>query len=132
MCNRSQLCQSFCKLLPHPQPRPEHTRPHFSPPCAATLPLLCPALLCLLPQGSFALHWPLINSDHLRERLAKRELESKRLEDAKKLQLTDPNFRCGRVRKREWGEELPSAHQHMHLTCTSCTVWLTYRMFISC
>lgn len=32
-------------------------------------------------QGSFPLHWPLINSDHMRERLAKRELERKRIED---------------------------------------------------
>lgn len=33
-------------------------------------------------QGEFALHWPLINSNHMRMRLAKRELEQKRVEDA--------------------------------------------------
>lgn len=32
-------------------------------------------------QGSFPLHWPLINSDHMRTKLAKRELERKRIED---------------------------------------------------
>lgn len=32
-------------------------------------------------QGSFPLHWPLINSDHMRVKLAKRELEKKRIED---------------------------------------------------
>jgi len=35
-------------------------------------------------QGGFALHWPLINSDHMRTRLAQRELEAKRLEDARR------------------------------------------------
>jgi len=33
-------------------------------------------------QDNFALHWPLVNSDHMRTRLAKRELEKKRIEDA--------------------------------------------------
>lgn len=28
------------------------------------------------------LHWPLINSDHMRTKLAKRELEKKKIEDA--------------------------------------------------
>ena len=32
-------------------------------------------------QSSFPLHWPLINSDHMRTKLAKRELERKRIED---------------------------------------------------
>lgn len=27
------------------------------------------------------MHWPLINSDHMRTKLAKRELERKRIED---------------------------------------------------
>ena len=35
---------------------------------------------CML-QGTFQLHWPLINSDHMRMRLAQRELEQKRIED---------------------------------------------------
>jgi len=35
-------------------------------------------------QGGFPLHWPLINSDHMRTRLAQRELEAKRLEDARR------------------------------------------------
>jgi hypothetical protein len=35
-----------------------------------------------LAQDSFPLHWPLVNSDHMRTRLAKRELEKKRIEDA--------------------------------------------------
>lgn len=32
-------------------------------------------------QGEHTLHWPLINSDHMRSKLAKRELEKKRIED---------------------------------------------------
>ncbi|KAL4457675.1 hypothetical protein ABPG75_012540 [Micractinium tetrahymenae] len=44
-------------------------------------------------KGSFPLHWPLINSDHMRDKLGKRELERKRVEDSEKLQLEDPNFR---------------------------------------
>lgn len=39
------------------------------------------------------LHWPLINTDHMSERLAKRDLEKKRLDDAKRLALEDPNYR---------------------------------------
>lgn len=39
------------------------------------------------------LHWPLINSDHMKERLAKRELEKKRIDDANRLALEDPNYR---------------------------------------
>ena len=35
-------------------------------------------------QDDFPLHWPLINSDHMRTRLAKRELEKKRIEDSKR------------------------------------------------
>lgn len=44
-------------------------------------------------QESFPLHWPLINSDHMRERLARRELERKRIEDAAQLALEDPHHR---------------------------------------
>lgn len=33
-------------------------------------------------QDDFQLHWPLVNSDHMATRLAKRELEKKRIEDA--------------------------------------------------
>lgn len=39
------------------------------------------------------LHWPLINSDHMKERLAQRELEQKRLDDARRMALEDPNHR---------------------------------------
>ena len=35
-------------------------------------------------QDGVPLHWPLINSDHMRTRLAKREFEKKRLEDAQR------------------------------------------------
>jgi hypothetical protein len=35
-------------------------------------------------QVGVPLHWPLINSDHMRTRLAKRELEQKRIEDARR------------------------------------------------
>ena len=42
------------------------------------------------------LHWPLINSDHMRERLAKKELEKKIKDDAHRLALEDPNYRSER------------------------------------
>jgi len=32
-------------------------------------------------QDTFQLHWPLINSDHMRYKLAQRELEQKKIED---------------------------------------------------
>ena len=35
-------------------------------------------------QGDVPLHWPLINSDHMRTKLAKRELEKKKIEDAQR------------------------------------------------
>ena len=38
-------------------------------------------------QGDFPLHWPLINSDHMRTRLAKRELEKKKVEDDQRWHL---------------------------------------------
>ncbi|KAK9853604.1 hypothetical protein WJX84_007036 [Apatococcus fuscideae] len=44
-------------------------------------------------KDGFPLHWPLINSDHMRTRLAKREFEKKRLEDAQRLALQNPNHR---------------------------------------
>lgn len=44
-------------------------------------------------KGAFALHWPIINSKHMRVTLAKRELEAKRLEDAKIADLADVNYR---------------------------------------
>ena len=44
-------------------------------------------------KGSVGLHWPLVNSDHMRERLAKRQFEEKKLEDARRLALEDPNYR---------------------------------------
>lgn len=39
------------------------------------------------------LHWPLINSNHMAQRLAEKDLEKKRIEDAKLLALQDPNHR---------------------------------------
>ena len=48
----------------------------------------------LLAQGGFPLHWPLINRDHMRDRLGQKELERKRVEDSNRLALEDPNFRC--------------------------------------
>ena len=39
---------------------------------------------CSALQDDFQLHWPLVNSDHMATRLAKQELEKKRLEDAKR------------------------------------------------
>ncbi|DBA99584.1 hypothetical protein WJX82_005130 [Trebouxia sp. C0006] len=44
-------------------------------------------------KGSFPLHWPLVNSNHMRTKLAKRELERKRIEDDHQLALEDHNFR---------------------------------------
>jgi hypothetical protein len=44
-------------------------------------------------KGAWPLHWPLINSAHMRGRLARRELEQKRVEDAKRLALQDPSAR---------------------------------------
>lgn len=44
-------------------------------------------------KDGFPLHWPLINSDHMREKLAKRELESKKKEDARLTDRANPNFR---------------------------------------
>lgn len=35
----------------------------------------------LVLQDTWQLHWPLINSDHMRYKLAQRELEQKRIED---------------------------------------------------
>ena len=32
-------------------------------------------------QAAYPLHWPLVNSDHMRTKLAKQELEKKRIED---------------------------------------------------
>lgn len=42
------------------------------------------------------LHWPLINSNHMAEKLAQRELEKKRIDDAKRLALEDPHYRSER------------------------------------
>lgn len=44
-------------------------------------------------QDSFPLHWPLVNSEHMKDKLGQRELEKKKVEDANRLQLEDPNFR---------------------------------------
>lgn len=50
-------------------------------------------------RDGFALHWPLVNSDHLRERLARRELDRKRIEDERVSQLELPNHRTERELK---------------------------------
>lgn len=52
-----------------------------------------PHSVCAVPQGGFPLHWPLVNSAHMAERLAKRELEKKRVEDVQQLALESPNHR---------------------------------------
>ncbi|KAI3436650.1 hypothetical protein D9Q98_006066 [Chlorella vulgaris] len=44
-------------------------------------------------KDSFPLHWPLVNSEHMKDKLGQRELEKKKVEDANRLQLEDPNFR---------------------------------------
>ena len=45
-------------------------------------------------RGRFGLHYPVHNvPGHASQSVAKRELEKKRLDDAKRLQLEDPNFR---------------------------------------
>ncbi|KAL4442949.1 hypothetical protein ABPG77_008440 [Micractinium sp. CCAP 211/92] len=44
-------------------------------------------------KGNFPLHWPLVNSEHMRDKLGQRELERKRIEDSEQLQLQDANFR---------------------------------------
>ncbi len=48
--------------------------------CGTLSPTRC--LPLLLTQGEWQLHWPLVNSPALRERIARRELELKRQEDA--------------------------------------------------
>jgi len=45
-------------------------------------------------KGEFGLHWPLVNKPgHMLEQLGRKEMEKKRLEDARRLELEDPNFR---------------------------------------
>lgn len=44
-------------------------------------------------KGKFGLHWPMVNKPIMKVALAKKELEKKRIEDAKRLLLEDPNFR---------------------------------------
>lgn len=43
-----------------------------------------------------ALHWPVVQSKGLQERLGRREMEEKRLEDDARAQRKDPNFRSAR------------------------------------
>ena len=38
------------------------------------------------------LHWPVVNSPHMEEKLGRREMEQKRKEDAIKYELEDPSF----------------------------------------
>lgn len=63
----------------------------------------CPNLPQLPKQGSFPLHWPLVNSEHMRDRLGQRELERKRIDDAKRLALQDPNHRWVAPSGAPWG-----------------------------
>lgn len=44
-------------------------------------------------KDGYPLHWPLINSDHMREKLAMKELEHKKKEDARLTDQANPNFR---------------------------------------
>eukprot|EP00873_Tetraselmis_striata_P023008 jgi/Tetstr1/443272/TSEL_031306.t1 len=44
-------------------------------------------------KGSVGLHWPLINCDTMRDNIGKKQMEQKKLEDAKRHALEDPNFR---------------------------------------
>ena len=45
-------------------------------------------------KGKWPLHWPLVNTPgRMVEELGKRELEQKRIEDAKQMLLEDPNYR---------------------------------------
>ena len=45
-------------------------------------------------KGKYPLHWPLVNTPgKMIEELGKRELEQKKIEDAKKFLLEDPNYR---------------------------------------
>ena len=44
-------------------------------------------------KGEFGLHWPVTQSDRLKVDLAKKELEEKKKEDARRYELEDPNFR---------------------------------------
>ena len=45
-------------------------------------------------KGEFGLHWPLVNKPgHMLEQLGRTEMEKKRIEDARRLELEDPNFR---------------------------------------
>jgi len=45
-------------------------------------------------KGKFGLHWPLVNKPGMMlEQLGRKEMEKKRLEDAKRLETADPNFR---------------------------------------
>ncbi len=45
-------------------------------------------------KGCYGLHWPLVNKPGMMlEQLGRKQMEKKRLEDAKRLELEDPNFR---------------------------------------
>ncbi len=44
-------------------------------------------------KDGYPLHWPLINSDHMQEKLARRELESKKKEDARLTDQANPHYR---------------------------------------
>jgi len=44
-------------------------------------------------KGEFGLHWPVTQSDRLKVDLAKKQLEEKKKEDARRYELEDPNFR---------------------------------------
>ncbi|MEW5319838.1 MAG: hypothetical protein WDW38_010963 [Sanguina aurantia] len=44
-------------------------------------------------KGAVALHWPVVNSPHMLEKLGRRELEAKRLEDDARSQQSQPHYR---------------------------------------
>lgn len=44
-------------------------------------------------RGAFALHWPLVNARTMLETLGKKEMEKKRIDDARRYERQDPNFR---------------------------------------
>ncbi|KAI7845861.1 hypothetical protein COHA_000595 [Chlorella ohadii] len=93
-------------------------------------------------QGSFPLHWPLVNSDHMRDRLGKAELDRKRIADAERLALQDPNHRNKaelqdiRAFKEAAAEvaALPDAQRHYDLRLAKFYMWAqtAATVFLAC
>ena len=73
----------------HPEASLEGATPHTSQACHdASCKMHAPVCthcnktdVADMWQDTFPLHWPLVNSDHMKTRLAKRELEKKKIED---------------------------------------------------